>query len=452
MIAEASSAEMQVPAWRAAAGRWLLWPWMDGLTLTAISDWYLPLSRAWAAALDEQADFGEALGLGAAEAARCARAIAKTRARRRDYLLAEAAWQRAFFGESPQPQAALAEAQDRRIAAAQGLMLARRHFLPLQLRRRLPRVRWQIASPEEAEARQGGRLAEPETAFPALTGAEIRESQAVERCHGLVSSLRFTSPLGDEAWARVVTPQDVVDPPTLVFLHGLTIETEMWSESVDPIAPLAAQGIRVLRVEGPWHGRRRLPGFYGGEPILGRGVLGLLEAFEAWAREVSAWIAWARRSSNGPVAVGGISLGALTSQLVLTASRDWPPSLRPDAALLLAVSGDLLATAHEGALPSALGLRPELQAAGWDENLIRPWLALLEPWGAPAIAPERILMLLGRADKVTPFETGLALARRWGLPPANLLRRGHQGHFTLDLGLSFDPGPLYALARLLKSL
>ena len=50
------------------------------------------------------------------------------------------------------------------------------------------------------------------------------------------------------------------------------------------------------------------------------------------------------------------------------------------------------------------------------------------------------------------FETALALARRWGLPEANVLLRRHQGHFTLDLGVTADPGPLLALARLLKSL
>ena len=92
------------------------------------------------------------------------------------------------------------------------------------------------------------------------------------------------------------------------------------------------------------------------------------------------------------------------------------------------------------------------QAAGWDETRVASWLPLLEPQGRPAPVPERILMLIGQADEVAPAESALALARRWDLPEANVLLRRHQGHFTLDLGVTADPGPLLALARLLKSL
>ena len=224
--------------------------------------------------------------------------------------------------------------------------------------------------------------------------------------------------------------------------HGNTLDNLLMNPTLSDL----------IRPEAPWHGRRRRAGTYGGEPLLGGGPLALLDLFRDWVTETSAWIAWARRSSRGPVAVGGISLGALTGQLVLTAARGWPEAQRPDAALLMAGSGDLMAMAYAGALPSALGLRPRLAAAGWDEARLAPWLGLLEPQGPPAIAPGHIMMLLGGADEVAPPDTGLALARAWGLPCENVLLRRRQGHFTLDLGLLPDPGPLFALARLLKGL
>lgn len=448
-----------VSAWRALAARGMLWPWMDSLALRLIVGLHLPLSRAWAAALASEGDpaaFWEGLGQAAPEAGAArdgvGSAVVAVLRRAAAYREAEAAWQAAFFGPHRVAPGHLAAVQARRVAAAEALMLTRGRFLRLHLRRRLPPLRWQIATPEEVEACQGRRLADPGRAFPALAAAEVIQSQASEGRRGDLSWLRFPAPLGDTAWARVTTPGGIADPPTLIFLHGITIETEMWRDTLDPVAPLTREGIRVIRPEGPWHGRRRLPGFYGGEPVLGRGPLGLLELFQNWVAETSAWIAWARRTSRGPVAVGGISLGALTSQLVLTAARSWPEAQRPDAALLMAGSGDLLATGYEGALPAALDLRPRLAEAGWDAAGIAPWLDLLEPRGRPLLAPERIFMLIGQADEVAPAETALALARRWALPEANVLLRRHQGHFTLDLGVTTDPEPLLALARLLKGL
>ena len=448
-----------VPGWRALAARGLLRPWMDSVALGLIARWHLPLSRAWAAARASGGDvaaFWDAVGLAApgpeVTPSRVRPAIEAVLRRAEAYDAAEAAWQAAFFGPHRIAPGRLAELHARRVAAAEALMLTRGRFLGLHLRRRLPPLRCRIAAPAAVEKTQGWRLADPEHAFPAIEDAVVTESRATERRVGTLSWLRFPAPLGDIAWARVTAPRGVADPPTLIFLHGITIETEMWRDSFDPVAPLTREGVRVIRPEAPWHGRRCPLGAYGGERVLGRGPLGLLELFEHWAVEASAWIAWARRTSRGPVAIGGISLGALTGQLVLTAARTWPEVQRPDAALLMAGSGDLLATGYEGALPSALGLRPRLAEAGWDEARIAPWLALLEPQGRPALAPERILMLLGQADDVAPVETALALARRWGLPEANVLLRPHQGHFTLDLGVTTDPEPLLTLARLLKSL
>ncbi len=448
-----------VPGWRALAARGLLWPWMDRVALGLIVRWHLPLSRAWASAQASDgspAAFWDGVGLtepkGGRERARAKTAVAAVLRRGVTYREAEAAWQSAFFSPHKIAPGHLSRLQARRVAAAEAFMLSRGRFLGLHLRRDLPTVRWQVATPEAVEADHGRRLADPEAAFPAIEGAEFAQSQASEGRHGALSWIRFPAPLGDTAWARVTAPRDAADPPTLIFLHGITIETEMWRDSLDPVGLLARQGIRVIRPEGPWHGRRCPPGYYGGEPILGRGPLGLLDLFRNWVAETSAWIAWARRTSRGPVAVGGISLGALTGQLVLTAARSWPESQRPDAALLMAGSGDLLATGYEGALPTALEMRPRLAAAGWDEAKVGHWLPLLEPQGRPAPAPERILMLIGRADEVAPAETALALARCWELPDANVLLRRHQGHFTLDLGVTTDPGPLLALARLLKSL
>src|SRR3546814_13550818 len=92
-----------------------------------------------------------------------------------------------------------------------------------------------------------------------------------------------------------------------------------------------------------------------------------LKLFAAWGAEVSVLIDWARRQGSGSVALGGVSLGALTSQLTAVAARDWPAELRPDALLLIASSQDLKEVAFNGSLATAIGLPARLEAAGWNE-------------------------------------------------------------------------------------
>ena len=117
----------------------------------------------------------------------------------------------------------------------------------------------------------------------------------------------------------------------------------------------------------------------------------------------------------------------------------------------MAASGDILATGYDGALARALGLGRQLADHGWTRDTVAHWRPLLEPSGPPAVASDRIHLLLGRADEVTPFESGQRLVRIWGLPEENVIVR-NQGHFTLGLGLLVDPGPLHAFAALLKGL
>ena len=64
-----------------------------------------------------------------------------------------------------------------------------------------------------------------------------------------------------------------------------------------------------------------IPGSYGGEPIIGRGMEGMLGAFEAWLAEIAVLVRWARQTGSRTVVLSGVSLGSLTAQLAATASR-----------------------------------------------------------------------------------------------------------------------------------
>ena len=357
-------------------------------------------------------------------------------------------WDQAFFGPSPVPTAALVAAERGRRRAAVALYEPQTGLLGR--RKRIPPLRLSVAGPEEVAQRQGARLEKGATPFPAPEAGPLVVSRAVMGPYGREYWIRFPSPLlGDQVTARVYEPPEAADPASLIFLHGVAMEPEFWPDRADPVGLLARRGLRVICPEGPWHGRRRLEGWYGGEPVLARGPLGFLELFEAWSAETARIIAWARQQSQAPVGLSGVSLGALSAQVTACAARDWPERLRPDALMLASTSGDMMDVAFQGSLARALNMPPQLAAAGWTEANLTRWLPLLEPKGAPALAPERIVMFLGETDDLTPYEGGLALARRWRLPAENLFTR-RQGHFSAPLGLIGRPAPLRHFEAILK--
>jgi pimeloyl-ACP methyl ester carboxylesterase len=381
------------------------------------------------------------------------RAWRTTLARQTAYERAAAAWEHAFFGPGTPSPDALAEAVARRTRAAEAFMAARARFLPFHLVRRLPAVKWSIPGPATIEAsRHAARAADPARAFPARSANPVEASRRFLRRGVEHSWLRLPSRVGeteDLAWARVMAPRGTVDPPTVVFLHGLAMELEFFASDGGIAESFAAAGIRVIQPEGPTHGRRRRAGTYGGEPIVAAGPLGMIEAFEAWAGEAAAWIEWARATSRGKVALSGLSLGALTSQIAAVAAASWPQTARPDALLLIATSGDVIEAGSGGSLGIALGAPARLDEAGWTAECLARWRPLLEPVGAPALEPDRILMLLGEADDLTPYAGGRALAARWQVPEANVFAR-RQGHFSVALDVSRRSEPIARLAELLR--
>jgi len=178
--------------------------------------------------------------------------------------------------------------------------------------------------------------------------------------------------------------------------------------------------------------------------------LGFIELFEAWVAEAALWINWARAEIGGPVGLSGISLGALTAQLVVAHCGQWPREMRPDAVLLITTTGDVSNGALRGSLASMLNIRTRLSEAGWQEDDIASWRPLIEPGGKIALDPSAIVLALGDADTVTPYQGGEALAAQWGVPAENLLVK-HQGHFSTTLGLYQDRAPLNRLAQILTA-
>src|SRR3546814_14333872 len=65
----------------------------------------------------------------------------------------------------------------------------------------------------------------------------------------------------------------------------------------------------------------------------------------------------------------------------------------------LACSENLKDVAFNGSLAALIGLPAQLQAQGWTDADVARYLPLMEPRGLPVMAPEKIVMALGEADR-----------------------------------------------------
>ncbi|GJL80532.1 MAG: hypothetical protein DHS20C01_01660 [marine bacterium B5-7] len=442
-------------------GMLLAYPWFDRLSLWMLVKYFFPLSRLWAAATvsngtperflaeiplaSDNVDLGRVQG-----------ALFKVEAARAAAVAVDATWERAFFGDGEQRAEELVAIETARRDHQHALNTTRRLFRFL-LKHPVPIVSAQTPSPTEVAAVYDDAQKERAPFFaPPEKMPEIDVSRRVPGSVGTDYWLRFPSPssrLDDIVYAHVYEPEGVINPPTIIFGHGICVEFDHWHGLVDEVDGLCRMGIRVIRPEAPWHGRRRLPGQYSGETIVARSPIGPLDAYCGALREWSVLIDWARRTSTGPVAIGGSSLGALMCLLCADVARNWPEHLRPEAMLLITHSGRQQDALIRGALAKVWKAREAMEANGWSRGKSDRYIPILDPdWESPpVVSPSNIVTVLGRYDHVTPFDSGLGLIDAWQVPAENrfIWRRGH---FSVPMTMIRNTRPLERFNEILSRL
>ena len=422
------------------AGRAMARPWLDRTILSALRHIVFPLSRAWAEAECAGQDCDRFVaGLGLTSARLNGKRVERALRKRADAAVRSSQcalrWNAALFdGPDPGADARLA-IETERLEAANALNSTRRHFAFL-LPHRIAAVRLAVETPSEIDARFGSpvdrrRLLHIPDPLPAP-----QQSRSVETQSSVDTWLRFPSPTaGDIAYARVHTPRGVTDPPTVIMGHGICIAYDHWHGIIDETQALVAQGLRVIRPEAPWHGRRAPQGYYSGERAIGHFPSGQLEIYAHALPEWATLARWARSTSSRAVAFGGMSLGALTAQLASTLADRWPADCRPDALYLITHSDRMSRAITEGALSTMWADPSHAEAKGWTTDTARIVLDALEVLAPPNVAPDRIVSVLGRRDVITPYASGVDLVRRWHLPSSNRFEF-ENGHFTVPMRLA----------------
>lgn len=444
---------------RGVAGLALAQPWFDPVALALLRRYFFPLSRLWAAARiahgNAERFYAEVpIHRGRSDDARVMAALGTFEEARAGVNAIEAEWHRVFFGPDDHPADYRTAVERARIARRHAYNATRRAFAFLR-DSDVPRVKQKVEAPEEVEAIYGGALRElaPFVAPPAAM-PQLEESRPVPGAVGVDTWLRFESPskrLGDLVYARVHAPENVPNPPTIIFGHGVCVEFDHWKGLIDEVGGLVAEGVRVIRPEAPWHGRRVPPGYYGGERLVGTFPTGPLDAFTGALQEWSVLADWARRTSSGAVAFGGSSLGALMTQLAADRARDWPKRLRPDALFLITHTGRMADAILHGALSKLWIGEEAVRSKGWNETTAGAYLALLDPQRPPVVPGSRIITVLGDRDVITPYDSGRSLVESWAVPEPNrfVWRRGH---FSVPMTMIRNEHPLRRFCYIMKTI
>jgi pimeloyl-ACP methyl ester carboxylesterase len=325
------------------------------------------------------------------------------------------------------------------------IMFARRHGLPA--------VQLDVPTPQEVMDEFAGSIADPDPFFSLPDRLpEVERSREVENGNVVEYWLRFPTPGVDHdmVYAHVYEPKrkSAGGLQTLIFGHGLAIETEMMKGDLRGYASLAERGMRVILPDAPGHNRRVADGLYGGESFIVAPPSSGLRHLAQAAKEFGIIAAWARGNGSKHVAFSGMSLGALTSQVAATRMGAWPSDARPDALMLLTTTDKVSSLALDSALAVVAGLNVASEAAGWTPTSFVPLAKIVDAAPTPPVDPERIVLLIGERDTVTPIDGGRRLAAKWQVPPENLFRRD-QGHFSAAFGLGADPSPFRRISEIL---
>jgi len=442
------------------AGRLIARPWFDNSALYLLKHWYFPLSRLWAAARAAEGDverFIQEVPLEQPNRSQRKSIVSALHQFERARLKAfsvEQLWRHYFFGTEVAAEERLPIIEEMRLDFRTDYNMARRKFIRL---RHLVKTSVSMNPPTPKDVAElfgeGGEKLPAHFALPEQF-PPVEVSRSIPMNHGKDYWLRFPSPsrqMNDLVYARVHEPEGVDNPPTLIFGHGMSVEFDHYRQILDEVTQLTKLGIRVIRPEAPWHGRRVLPGHYGGEQFLSNLPISVFDFVAAQHKEWATIIDWCRNNSSGPVAIGGSSLGAQSAKSISMAATRWPKHLQPDALLVITHSQHMSEAALDGVLSDIWNLGDAMRAAGWHQDTEKTWLQRIDPEQPSCIAGEHIVTVYGTEDTVTPIKTALTQMDNWNVPQKNRFSY-KRGHFTIPLGMINDDAPLQRFAAIIKEI
>jgi len=207
--------------------------------------------------------------------------------------------------------------------------------------------------------------------------------------------------------------------PLAILVHGYMLGQLAVEERVWPIRELDALGFDTALYVLPFHGRRASPGHSGRPQFPGLEPRFAMEGFRQAVTDLRELTRYFRERGHAKVGLLGMSLGGYTAALTATvdSSLDFLAPIVPLASL-----ADF--ALEQGELPEA----PEPRAL---EHALRErvYRHVSPVHRTPLIAPERVLVIGAKADRITPISHAKRLASHFraelvALPGSHMFQWG----------------------------
>ena len=356
--------------------------------------------------------------------------------------LAKENWNEYFFGSKKANNIKLQTVEEQRLRYTDSFFQSR-FLLSFTIKNLdLKKIKMSIKTEEEVQKVYKQPSSQSDSLKIDSDYPEVEVSKKIDEALYTKFWIKFKSPsskVSEYAYAIVNEPKGVKNPPTLIFGHGIFVEFDHWKTMIDETVELVKNGIRVIRPESPWHGRRVEDKKFGGFDFLDEAPLSYIKFYEAAVNEWHIMSRWAKERGCSKLAFGGSSLGAQTAQLVSLKSKSWEKEYRPEVLFLLTHCSNLSKSAEP--LFKMWGINERLAKNHWNQEKLEKWAQLIEPIGDMPISSDNIISILGKTDIITPFAEGVKLLDDWKVPQSNRFY-WDMGHFGVPLMLLINKEPI----------
>ena len=245
------------------------------------------------------------------------------------------------------------------------------------------------------------------------------------------SCLTWTSPIRDEfpenhqAKALFFKSDIQGDHPTLVLLHALMSASDFGYRRI--AARFTARGWNVLFPHLPYHYSRTPKGYANGALTITSDLVRNAEALRQSVIELRQLLGWARAYGSSRTALMGTSYGGWVAALSLGLEPvDFAVLLQPVADVPHATFGS----------PASIMMSGLLQRNGIYPHDLSAHAHLSSPAKRrPLTPPDRITVIGGTHDRLSPPESLRSLCESWGGARYLEVNQGHFGYRAMDCAL-----------------
>ena len=232
-------------------------------------------------------------------------------------------------------------------------------------------------------------------------------------------------PENNTAQAVIYETDKIRDAPSLILLHSLMSASAIGYRRI--AERFNARGWRVIFPHLPYHYSRRPRGHANGSLTITSNLIGNAESLRQSVVELRQLIGWSRRNGSERVAILGTSYGAWVGAITLSLEQT-------DFSILLQPVTDVGHATF--ASPASTVMASLLRKNGILREHLDRHAHLSSPLHArPLTAPDRITIIAGTYDRLSPPDTLKTLCKNWGGARYREVAQGHFGYLAMGAAL-----------------